>query len=517
MSLEDAHPPDRGWADVSMLEQAVGATRSWPADFAAGLQQARSADDIVQTVQRATEALGFSHFSFASRFAGEGRLGRQIALSTAPSRLLAWYDEHAALAFDPIVSRSIASMLPFYSDEISLTVGQLSLARAANRSDIGFGLTAQQHSPGAVTLCTFTASQLSQAASREELRMRAMWLVAHIHDAVLRIYQKPPDASAHTQQPLTNRELQCLALLAKGSTAKEVSKKLGTTERTVAYYVDRARKKLRTKTTMEAFARAVRVKQANVSIQPMPLQSSHRFIELDAGNSQERYSYEAVIQAIHTAPDFRGLGRACSMAGSMAGASRFALVLQVPVEGETRQFVVASRGAYCEVAKWCAGGGANNTPSWLPTRWSGSSKGDSPEAIGVRAFSPEGTVSQLLLMGEESMIDPQLVFSLARTIHARATELALQDLEGAALTERELTCLRFAAEGNSYSDVARLVGCSARSVRYHLDSVSFKCNARNIRAAMVYFLERGLISAQRFPDKLSSSDVFWHAPVAEPS
>ena len=61
------------------------------------------------------------------------------------------------------------------------------------------------------------------------------------------------------------------------------------------------------------------------------------------------------------------------------------------------------------------------------------------------------------------------------------------------LTDREMECLRWYAEGKTYQDISDLLGISARTVRFFLESARHKLNCLNTTHTVVVALSRGLI------------------------
>lgn len=62
-----------------------------------------------------------------------------------------------------------------------------------------------------------------------------------------------------------------------------------------------------------------------------------------------------------------------------------------------------------------------------------------------------------------------------------------------ALTDREIECLRWSAEGKSFEEIAVILSISSRTVRFFLDNARRKLNCLNIVQAVVTALQRGLI------------------------
>lgn len=66
-------------------------------------------------------------------------------------------------------------------------------------------------------------------------------------------------------------------------------------------------------------------------------------------------------------------------------------------------------------------------------------------------------------------------------------------MENPSLTERELECLKWSAEGKTYEDIGMLLGISARTVRFFLENARHKLGSVNTTHAVAAAMLRGLI------------------------
>lgn len=61
------------------------------------------------------------------------------------------------------------------------------------------------------------------------------------------------------------------------------------------------------------------------------------------------------------------------------------------------------------------------------------------------------------------------------------------------LTEREIECLKWSAEGKTYEDIGMLLGISARTVRFFLENARHKLGSLNTTHAVANAMLLGLI------------------------
>jgi DNA-binding CsgD family transcriptional regulator len=64
------------------------------------------------------------------------------------------------------------------------------------------------------------------------------------------------------------------------------------------------------------------------------------------------------------------------------------------------------------------------------------------------------------------------------------------------LSEREATCLQWAALGKTSRETAIILGVSERTVNFHVQNACRKLRARNRRAAVATALTCGLLAAR---------------------
>mgnify|MGYP003391181475 CR=1 FL=1 len=66
-------------------------------------------------------------------------------------------------------------------------------------------------------------------------------------------------------------------------------------------------------------------------------------------------------------------------------------------------------------------------------------------------------------------------------------------MEKPSLTERELECLKWSAEGKTYEDIGMLLGISTRTVRFFLENARHKLGSHNTTHAVAAAMLHGLI------------------------
>jgi LuxR family transcriptional activator of bioluminescence operon len=97
--------------------------------------------------------------------------------------------------------------------------------------------------------------------------------------------------------------------------------------------------------------------------------------------------------------------------------------------------------------------------------------------VGMLSFATSDVIAypthtDVLLFAQ--LIVPLIVQNLSRLSHASQTEHSQ-----AMLTNREIQCLTWAADGKSASEIADIVDCTERTVKFHLSNACKKLGASN--------------------------------------
>lgn len=88
------------------------------------------------------------------------------------------------------------------------------------------------------------------------------------------------------------------------------------------------------------------------------------------------------------------------------------------------------------------------------------------------------------------------IMSIAWNFHAQIIDNSLKEasLDIAKLSQREMMCLRWKALGKTETDIADILGISARTVRFHLEGARARLRASNVTHAVSIALSTGIIN-----------------------
>jgi len=167
-----------------------------------------------------------------------------VCINTAPSIWSDYYRGNNLLAVDPRVVACRRTVRPFQTAEVGrlvqMTAAQRDYLESQKRADIGEGFTIPMHSPDETAgSCTF-AMMWGRALPTENLAM-ALFVGSFGFDA-FRAMRKRLDSDIAIDQPrLTERQLQCTLLVARGLNETDIGRRLGIATQTVKRHLKEAR------------------------------------------------------------------------------------------------------------------------------------------------------------------------------------------------------------------------------------------------------------------------------------
>src|SRR5690349_16098329 len=91
---------------------------SYQSELTAAIASAPDIPDVAEACRRVAHALGFEHFIFGFRTPISLTQPCQFILSGYPRAWREHYDRNSYLAIDPVIARSLGSIMPFGWDEL---------------------------------------------------------------------------------------------------------------------------------------------------------------------------------------------------------------------------------------------------------------------------------------------------------------------------------------------------------------------------------------------------------------
>lgn len=224
-------------------------------DAIADIKRSETLSDVERTLGNATRAFEFDHFALLQRLSQRNRSG-PIQLTDYPADWIAVLLTNEFYMHDPVLAASERSVAAFCWNElpelVPMTLRRKRYMDAARTRGLGNGYTVPIHVPGEATgLCSFVTAHNRQLP---ETALPAMQYVAcFAFEAARRI--------ASTGRPelprLTQRQLECVVLAAKGKSTWVVGELLGLSQQTVHKYLENAKRRYGVSTRTELVVRAL--------------------------------------------------------------------------------------------------------------------------------------------------------------------------------------------------------------------------------------------------------------------
>jgi len=228
-------------------------------------ESATSADVLAKGFETATQALGFKYFACCSH-ADPLRLPRgAVFLYSYPTPWVHIYTEQKLFQIDPVLRYAETTLLPFFWDSerfrARMSRQQREILAQASEFGIAHGYTVPIHPPSSdapPASCSFVPG--------DAVLERSSYLAAQSLAYVL--YEAASGTGKDEEKvawiELSKRERQCLELVAQGKSDWVAGKLLGISERTVHNHIERAKRRLRVGTRVQAILHALATRQVSV-------------------------------------------------------------------------------------------------------------------------------------------------------------------------------------------------------------------------------------------------------------
>jgi DNA-binding CsgD family transcriptional regulator len=208
--------------------------------------------------------LGFRYFIYRGHFPDSPSGSHDIQLDSTPAPWRELCSNYGMdFNWDPLHSRALREVTPILWSNVKTL--HPALFGRARRLGVGTGVTQPLHGPGGQwSAVSFIKDRAGLRAERAILAAlpQCQLLTTFTHDAVSRIIAQrldvslPPLRQASTALRLSERENECLALAALGKTMPQIARVLPISERTVAFHLANARRKLQVASLRHAVTKA---------------------------------------------------------------------------------------------------------------------------------------------------------------------------------------------------------------------------------------------------------------------
>jgi DNA-binding CsgD family transcriptional regulator len=218
---------------------------------------------LKSVVDSVVHQLGFRYFIYRGRFPALPGGDNQIRIDTAPP---AWHDYRQRRgidpSWDPLHVRALRTVMPILW--CSVRPMHPDHFQRARELGLATGVTQPMHGPrGDWSSISFIKDRAGLRSERDVLAAlpQCQLLTSFVHDAVGRIVARQVDGSIPVRPPasetsLSGRESECLELAALGRTIQQIATILPISERTVAFHLVNARRKLQADSLRHAVTKA---------------------------------------------------------------------------------------------------------------------------------------------------------------------------------------------------------------------------------------------------------------------
>lgn len=206
----------------------------------------RRPSDLACLVGDFARDIGFDYFSLFQHDHRKQRGENHILVTNYPE---AWIERSRALRYyadDPVFIAGSRTSVGFLISEVSslieLTRRQRRTLEEGKKAGLGDGYSVPAHVPGeAAGLCTFIV-RTGRAVPTERLPM-AQLAGAFAYEAGRRMRKAREPEEPRARVALTDRQLECVLLIARGKSDWEIATILGLKEDTVTEHIDDARRR----------------------------------------------------------------------------------------------------------------------------------------------------------------------------------------------------------------------------------------------------------------------------------
>lgn len=227
--------------------------------FVRAVRDAPTLTDIGLVLKDATRSFRFDHFALAQNMGNGNRLG-PVRISDFPDSWVERLVVQGRVADDPVLVASERQVTPFAWSSLPsilpMTSRQTSYMDEARAAGLVEGYTVPIHVPGQASgLVSFVMAK--NASLPAESLPAAQYLACFAFEAARRLKLAASGGGNGETPRLTQRQLDCLVLAARGKSNWVTGQLLGLTEGTVHKYLEAAKQRYGVSTRTELVVRAL--------------------------------------------------------------------------------------------------------------------------------------------------------------------------------------------------------------------------------------------------------------------
>ena len=229
-------------------------------EFLSVLREARTGKQLVETVTKIVREIGFETFVYGSLFPNERNDPDVVVVTTMPYEWVARYDRMSYIEVDPRIQYCLRHVTPFLWDSKHHYGPKAdAFLKDAARYGLRSGITLPFRSTTGENSLFGVNSSRDRLPDDEALHLavgQTYLFASHFHEWFfpnlrnrLVVVELPTEVS--------ERELEVLALAARGHSSKRIARELGISESTANYHIASVKRKFKVRTRSQAVAHAV--------------------------------------------------------------------------------------------------------------------------------------------------------------------------------------------------------------------------------------------------------------------
>lgn len=232
----------------------------WLPDTINKIESSTTLDDIKEILINIQQTLKFDFILYGINLSNSLNEKNFISFGTFPTKWMKKYEINNYASIDPVYQHCISSNIPicwekFYTDkDLKIRDFFADACTFGLLGGISLGFKPANRESGIFSM----AKEGVVKEKGEEYCNAVLYMTAlqpYIHNAIQKLSIEYHKKSRHTK--LTKRETECLSLIAKGKTAKEVAIALQISESTVTFHLKNSIEKLEVSNRVQAIARAI--------------------------------------------------------------------------------------------------------------------------------------------------------------------------------------------------------------------------------------------------------------------
>ncbi len=230
-------------------------------EFVESLLKARTGSQLVRTVSEIVQAIGFDTFVYGSLLPNEQNDPDIVVVTTMPQEWVARYDRMTYFEVDPRVQNCLRHVTPFLWDS-RRSYGPKADAFLKDAAQYGLrsGITLPLRSTTGENAMFGVNSSRPELPQDEDLQLvvgRTYLFASYFHEWFFHNLRSQLVVFDMPVGEVSKRELEVLALAARGHSSKRIAKELGISESTANYHIASVKRKFKVRTRSQAIAQAV--------------------------------------------------------------------------------------------------------------------------------------------------------------------------------------------------------------------------------------------------------------------